>query len=46
MFETLLGHISKEEKKQIVKTLNTVPYAHLELKLIPLPVTYELVTPF
>ena len=45
MFETLLGHISKEEKRQIVKTLNTVPYARLEVKLIPPPVTYQLITP-
>ena len=45
MFETLLGHVSKEEKKQIVRTLNTVPYARLEVKLIPPPVTHQLVTP-
>ena len=46
MFESLLGHVSKEEKKEIIKTLNTVPFSRLELQLIPPPVQYEVVVPF
>ena len=45
MFESLLGHLEKEERKWIVNILNTVPHARLELQLIPPPVRYEVVTP-
>ena len=45
MFETLLGHLEKEERKRILKVLNTVPHARLELQTIPPPVQYRVVTP-
>jgi len=45
MFETLLGHTTREERKEIIRTLNTIPFSRLEIKLIPPPVTYKLVKP-
>ena len=45
MFESLLGHVEKEEKKRIIKVLNAVLHARLELQLIPPPVRYKVVTP-
>ena len=45
MLDEYLGFCSPSEIKKIMKTLSSVPFARLELQLIPPPTKYELVCP-
>ena len=45
MMDEYLGFCEPNEQLRIMKTLSTVPYARLELQLIPPPTKHELVHP-